>query len=479
MSTTYRQWIGGGWRAGDAFRDIRNPFDGEVVARTPLAGEREVEEAIASGVRAALEMRAVPSFRRAELLLRLRDRVRARHEEFVRSIVLEAGKPITDARVETDRALNVLTLASEEAKRIGGDVLPLDQQATATGRLGITRRFPRGLIAGITPYNFPLNLGLHKVAPALAAGNALIWKPSLLVPGAAFLFAEVFAEATGELGLPGAALQVLTPEDALAERLVTDPRIRMLSFTGSASVGWALRSRAGTKPVALELGGNAGAIIGADADLDFAALRCAAGGFGYAGQTCISVQRILIEEPVYEAFLQRFLPLVRALRVGDPRDERTQVGPMVSEKEAGRVASWIAEALAGGAQVLVGGERRGLIISPAVLANTSPEMKVSCAEAFGPVVTVAPFSTWEEALATVNASEYGLQAGIFTRDLTRVFQAFETLDVGGIIVNDVPTFRVDSMPYGGVKSSGLGREGVSYAIQEMTEERLLVLNTLA
>jgi|SRR5579862_3379396 len=477
MSREYRQWIGGGWRAGEEMTDVRNPFDGEVVARLPLSGERDVEDAIAQGVHAAREMRTVPGFRRVELLQRLQDGVRARHEEFACAIMREAGKPIVDARLETDRALSVLALSAEEARRIGGEVMPLDIQASAVGRIGITRRFPRGLIAGITPYNFPLNLGMHKVGPALAAGNALIWKPSLLVPGAACLFAEVFAEASAATKIPGAALQVLTPPDERAERLVTDPRIRMLSFTGSANVGWAMRARAGVKPVTLELGGNAAVVIGADADLDFAARRCVAGGFGYAGQTCISVQHILIEESIYDDFVARLLPLVRALRVGDPRDENTQVGPMVSAREAARVVGWIAEARAGGADVLTGGEWNGLYVTPTVLAGVAPESKISCEEVFGPVVLVAPFRSWEAALAMVNRSEYGLQAGVFTRDLNRAFQAFEALEVGGVVVNDVPTFRVDSMPYGGVKRSGLGREGVRYAIEEMTTERLLVLPT--
>jgi glyceraldehyde-3-phosphate dehydrogenase (NADP+) len=476
MTASYRLWIGGAWRDGAQTQEVRNPYNDEVIAQFALAGEQEVEEALASSARAFPAMRAVPTYRRAELLLRLAETLRARREEFARSIVLEAGKPITDARFEVDRAINVLTLSGEEAKRIAGEVMPLDLMPTSVGRLGLTRRFPIGPIVGISPYNFPLNLGMHKIGPALAAGCTLIWKPSLLTPGAAFLFAAMFAELAETCDVPPAALSVLTPPDALAERLVTDARTRMLSFTGSAKVGWMLRAKAGDKRVTLELGGNAAALIAADADLDYAVQRCVAGGYGYAGQTCISVQRILVEETIYDAFLARFVSAVRALRVGDPRDEATQMGPMVSEREAARVAQWIQEAADGGAKIVTGGTRRGLLFAPAVLTHVRPEMKVSCAEAFGPLVTVTPFSTWEEALAVVNDSPYGLQAGIFTSSLNRAFQAFQTLEVGGLIVNDVPGYRMDSMPYGGVKESGLGREGVKYALEEMTEIRLMALN---
>jgi glyceraldehyde-3-phosphate dehydrogenase (NADP+) len=476
MTANYKMWIGGAWRDGAQTQEIRNPYNGEVVTQFPIADEPDVEDALAAATQAFPAMRAVPTYRRAELLLRLAESLRARREEFARSIVLEAGKPITDARFEIDRAINVLTLSGEEAKRIEGEVMPLDLMPTSVGRLGLTRRFPLGPIVGISPYNFPLNLGMHKVGPALASGNTVLWKPSLLTPGAAFLFAGMFADLAERCGVPPAALSVVTPPDALAERLVTDARTRMLSFTGSAKVGWMLRSKAGNKRVTLELGGNAAALIAADADLDYAVQRCVAGGYGYAGQTCISVQRILVESRIYDAFMARFVPAVRALRVGDPMDESMQMGPMVSEKEASRVEQWIREAADGGAEIVTGGTRRGLLFAPAILTHVKPEMKVSCAEAFGPLVTVAPFSSWEEALAVVNDSPYGLQAGIFTSDLNRAFQAFRTLEVGGLIVNDVPGYRMDSMPYGGVKESGLGREGVRYAIEDMTEIRLMALN---
>jgi acyl-CoA reductase-like NAD-dependent aldehyde dehydrogenase len=328
--------IHGEWRDGVERRDILNPYSGEVVSTISIASEQDVEDAIASAVSGFEAMRRLPIYKRSEFLLKLRDGLKVKREEFARSIAMEAAKPISDARVEVDRGINVLTLAAEEAKRIGGDVMPLDLMASSENRFGITQRFPLGPITGISPYNFPLNLGLHKVAPALACGSAIIWKPSLITPGAALLFGQLVLES----GLPPGAVNIITPPDTLAERLVTDERIRMVSFTGSAKVGWALRSKAGNKKVALELGGNAAVLVGADSDLKFAAQRCAVGGFAYAGQICISVQRVLIERPVYDEFMNRFLTAVSALRVGDPLDDKTQVGPMVSDKEADRVALW-------------------------------------------------------------------------------------------------------------------------------------------
>lgn len=468
----YRNHIGGAWTSFPEKAKIQNPFTGSVVALYPVTPPDQLDAAILAAVQGFEEMRRMPVYQRSACLLALRDGLNTRREEFARTIAEEAGKPITDARVEVDRGVNVLTLSAEEAKRIEGEVMNLDLTPAAAGRLGLTRRFPVGPIAAITPYNFPLNLGLHKIGPALAAGCSVIWKPSLLAPGAAILFADLLEGS----GLPAGAVNVVTPGDLDSAPLVQDPRLRMLSFTGSARVGWVLRSRAGAKRVTLELGGNAAVLIAADADLDHAARRCAAGGYEYAGQVCISVQRILIEQPVYQAFLDRFLPLVREIRVGDPLDERTQMGPMVSEKAASRVEQWISQAIEGGARLLTGGKREGLFFEPAVLEGVKPEMKLSCEEAFGPVVTVEPFDSWEEALSRVNASAYGLQAGLFVESMPRILQAWDTLEVGGIIVNDVPTFRMDSMPYGGVKQSGLGREGIRYAIEEMTEIRLLALS---
>ena len=475
----YLSLIDGQWVKSQDTRDVRSPFSGEVVSRFALAGEAQVDSALASATKAFDDTRRTPAYKRAEILLYLRECVAVRREEFARSIAQEAGKPITDARIEVDRAVNVLTLSAEEAKRIEGHVMALDLMPASTGRFGMTRRFPLGPIVGITPFNFPLNLGMHKVGPAIAAGSAIVWKPSLLTPGAAFLFGALFLEAAKKHDYPAGALNVIASSDELAERLVSDPRPRMVSFTGSARVGWAIRAKAGAKKVALELGGNAAVLVAADANLEYAVDRCVASGFGYAGQTCISAQRILIEEPVYREFVDRLVEKAKALKVGDPMNEDTRVGPMVSEKEAGRVKNWLDEAVAGGAKLLTGGQKDGLMIEPTVIEGATPAMNVSCQEVFGPAVTVTPFSTWDEALSIANSSRYGLQAGVFTHDIGKVLTAFQTLDVGGVIVNDAPSYRMDSMPYGGVKESGSGREGVRYAIEEMTEVRLLVLNTPA
>jgi len=463
--------IGGTLRQGSGLHEVRSPWSGEVVSRVPVAGHPEVEEAAESARVAFQHTRRAPAWQRAEWLLRLRSLLEAHREEMARQITMESAKPITDARTEVGRALHVLQLAAEEARRLPGDTVPLDLAPGSEGRFGIVRQFPAGPVLAITPFNFPLNLGMHKVAPALACGASVLWKPSGQAPGAAHLLGGLAVEA----GLPAGALNVILPPDPLAESLAKDPRVRMVSFTGSARVGWHLRAVAGAKRVALELGGNAAVIVAADAELDHAVRRCVAGGFAYSGQVCISVQRILVERPRYEEFAARLVEGVRALRAGDPLDERTQVVPLISDREAQRLEEWIREAVEGGATVLAGGERRGRFVEPTVLADVRPDMRVSCEEAFGPLVALAPFDDWDDALGEVNRSRYGLQAGVFTRDLGRVLRAHEALEVGAVIVNDAPSYRMDSMPYGGVKESGLGREGVRFAIKEMTEPRLLVL----
>jgi acyl-CoA reductase-like NAD-dependent aldehyde dehydrogenase len=334
------------------------------------------------------------------------------------------------------------------------------------------RRFPLGPIAAITPFNFPINLVAHKLAPAIAAGCSIVHKPAPQTPLTAMRLAQIIEEA----GWPAGALNVLPLSNDYAGKIVSDDRIKLLSFTGSTAVGWALKQKAGKKRVVLELGGNAAVIVCADSNLDFAIERCVAGGFVYSGQTCISVQRVLVEASVYDAFLAGLLPRVQKLKVGDVLDEATDVGPLINEGAAQRVVEWIGEAVKGDAKLLCGGQRNGATVTPAVLTNTKPEMRVNCMEIFGPVVTVEKFTDYEAALASVNRSDFGLQAGLFTRDFKRITQAFETLEVGGLMVGEVPTFRIDHMPYGGVKDSGLGREGLRYAIEEMTEPRLLAIN---
>jgi len=370
------------------------------------------------------------------------------------------------------RAIFTFTVAAEESTRIYGEYLPLDWQEFTAGRWGIVRRFPLGPIAGITPFNFPLNLVAHKVAPAIAAGCSVVLKPAPQTPLSALLLAETIQEA----GWPDGALNVLPLSNDDAGLLVTDERLKMISFTGSAAVGWEIKKRAGKKKVILELGGNAGVIVHGDADLAYAAERCVAGGFTYAGQTCISVQRILVEHSVYGKFTDLLLAGVKKLKTGDPLDDSTDLGPLIRESDAVRASDWIQEAVRGGARLLCGGHRKGPMLEPTVLTATKPEMRVNCQEIFAPVVTVEPYDDFDAALRRLNDSPYGLQAGVFSRDAKLLFRSYEELEVGAVVAGDVTSFRIDHMPYGGIKDSGVGREGLRYAIEEMTEPKLLVMN---
>lgn len=464
--------VHGVWKHSAVTVGITNPFTGNVFAEVCQAGESEVEEAIASSVAAAPVMAKLASHARYNILQDMAALLYRRRDEFAKTITAEAGKPIADAKREVNRAVQTLTIAAEEAKRIPGEVVPLDWTPQTESYLGMVRRFPLGPIVGITPFNFPLNLVVHKVAPALAAGNPILIKPAPQTPLTSLLLGEVALEA----GLPAGGLNVVPCDNALAERLVIDPRFKLLSFTGSAPVGWMLKAKCGKKKVTLELGGNAGVIIEPDADLDLAAKRCASGGFSYAGQTCISVQRILVHHSVADTFTTKLLLQVARLKAGDPTDETTTVGPLIDPVATQRVEAWIEEAVSQGARVLLGGKRLGTVLEATVLTNVKPEMKVSCREVFGPVVTVSSYRQFSDAIAALNQSDYGLQAGVFTQDINKVFHAFRHLEVGAVLANEIPTFRADHMPYGGVKDSGLGREGVRAAIEDMTEPRLLVLN---
>lgn len=485
-------------RRAAAFETIRSPYDGSPVGEMPVADEAAVEKAIVAAQRGFAIMRRLPRFARADILVRAADILRKRRDEAVRTIAAEAGKPLYDARGEVARSLFNLTNAAAEARRFGGHEVPLDMDAgvyeyqttTASGapldlakadldalasvrrRVGIARRFPIGPILAIAPFNFPLNLVLHKVAPALAVGNSVVLKPAPQTPLTSLLLGEILAEA----GLPDDALQIVHCPVPLAEKMVKDDRFAMVTFTGSAKVGWHIKALAGHKKVALELGGNGAVIVCSDADLDYAAARCVRGGVVYGGQYCIGVQRILVERAVHEPFVAKLLEKVRACKVGNPMQEGIDVGPVIDEGSAIRIESWIREAEAAGAKVLVGGTRERAVIQPTVLADTKPGMKVEDEEIFGPVVTVNPFDTFEDAVTRANDSKYGLQGGLFTRDITRAFSAIEDWDVGGMMVNDVPIYRLDNMPFGGWKQSGLGREGTVYAMEEMTDIKHLVIN---
>jgi acyl-CoA reductase-like NAD-dependent aldehyde dehydrogenase len=452
--------------------EVRSPYDGSVVGRVFQGRREHAEAAIAAAVKAFGTTRRLPAFERQRVLRRVAEAIAARKDEFARTLSQEAGKPIKAARTEVERAVFTFTVAAEESTRIYGEYLPLDWQEFTAGRWGIVRRFPLGPIAGITPFNFPLNLVAHKLAPAIAAGCSMVIKPAPQTPLSALLLAEAVQQA----GWPDGALNVLPLSNEDAGLLVTDDRLKLISFTGSAAVGWDIKRRAGKKKVILELGGNAGVIVHSDADLAYAAERCVAGGFAYAGQTCISVQRILVERSVCSKFTDLLLAGVKKLKTGDPLQESTDLGPLIRESDAIRATDWVLDAVRSGARLLCGGQRKGSVMEPTVLTNTRSEMKVNCQEIFAPVVTVEPYDDFNDAVRQVNNSPYGLQAGIFTRDAKLLFNAYEELEVGGLMAGDVPTFRIDHMPYGGVKESGLGREGLRYAIEEMTEPKLMVMN---
>jgi acyl-CoA reductase-like NAD-dependent aldehyde dehydrogenase len=464
--------LDGKWLSEGEPTQIRSPFDNSVVGSTFRATSAHVEAALQASQRAFLATRKSPPYERKRILNEISQAIRARHEEFARLMALEAGKPIRTARIEVDRAVFTFAVAAEETVRMEGQWLPLDWQPSAAGRSAIVRRFPLGPILAITPFNFPLNLVAHKVAPAIAAGCSVVVKPAPQTPLSALLLAEVIEKA----GLPAGALNVLPLSNPDAERLVTDDRLKLLSFTGSGAVGWMLKQKAGKKKVALELGGNAGVIVHSDADVAQAAARCAQGGFSYAGQSCISVQRIFVHRSIEQVFTAALVAEARKLKTGDPLEESTDVGPMINEDAARRAFSWIDEAVAGGAKILAGGKRSGAVLEPTVLSHTQPHMKVNCEEVFAPVVVIEPYDDFSDAVRRINDSPYGLQAGVFTRDAKLLFSAYENLVVGGVIAGDIPSWRADQMPYGGVKDSGLGREGLRYAIAEMTEPRILVLN---
>ncbi len=465
--------IAGRSSEGTGRETVTNPYDGSTVASIAVAGHDDMERAIAAAVEVFPSFSRWPRHRRRDVLRAVADGLRTRKEALVELMIAESGKPRRWSAIEVDRAISTFSIAAEEATRTGGEVLPLDLAPATEGYTAIVERFPAGPVAAIAPFNFPLNLVAHKLGPAFAVGCPVVLKPPVQAPLCALELAEICYQA----GIPREALSVVHAPIEVAERLATDERFNVLSFTGSSRVGWHLKSIAGKKRVLLELGGNAGALIWGDADLDWAAQRCAIGAFGQGGQVCIKVQRMLVERSAAESFLAKFLAATDALGVGDPRDEQAMVSPMIDTANADRVMAWVAEAKAAGARVLRGGKREGNLIHPIVLTETTSDMKVECEEIFGPVATITIVDDFDAGISRINDSRYGLQAGVFTNDLRRAWKAFERLEVGGVVVNDYPTLRVDNFPYGGVKESGLGREGVRYAMEEMTELRTLVLRT--
>jgi acyl-CoA reductase-like NAD-dependent aldehyde dehydrogenase len=462
--------VGGEWVETGEWIEVRSPYDRALVGRVPRGGAAETGAALDA---AELAMRdPLPAHERAAILERVGVLLAEHADDAARTISAEAGKPMKAARVEASRAVSTFTMAAVEARKLAGDVVPMDASPAGVGKLALTLRQPIGIVGAISPFNFPLNLVAHKIAPALAAGCAVVLKPAGKTPLSALLLAELETEA----GLPAGWLNVVCgPAAEIGDVLVQDERVKLITFTGSVPIGWKLRERAPRKRVNLELGNATPVIVAADADLDDTATRLAANAFSFAGQSCISVQRIYVERSAYDEFLARFVPRVEALKVGDPADEETDVGPLISESDRDRIVAWIEEAKSAGAKVLTGGELDGELLLPTVIAEAPSDAKVSSEEVFGPVCTVTPYDTLDDAIALANSTRFGLQAGVFTRDVKNALRAAGELEFGGVTVNEAPTFRADQMPYGGVKDSGNTREGPAYAIREMTEERLVVL----
>ena len=469
-ATERKLLIGGEWVETGDWLEVRSPYSGDVVGRVAKAGAAEARLAIDAAEHAMQD--PLPAHKRAEILVRVAGYLGRRHEEVARLICEEAGKPMKAARVEASRAMSTYTMAAVEARKLAGDVVPMDGTQAGEGKFAFTLRIPRGIVGAISPFNFPLNLVAHKIAPALAAGCAVALKPAAQTPMSALMLAELEQEA----GLPPGWLNVLVgPSAEIGDVLVEDDRVAVLTFTGSGGVGWGLRERAPRKKVLLELGNATPVIVESDADIDAAAAAIAQHGFSFAGQSCISVQRVYVARSVYEDFMTGFIPRVDELRVGDPGDDATDVGPVIDDDARDRILAWIEEARAAGADVLTGGDVERGLIRPTVIASPPRDAKVSCEEVFGPVVTVTPYDSLDEAIALANSTRFGLQAGIFTASIKTATRAARELDFGGVVVNEAPTFRADQMPYGGVKDSGNTREGPAYAVRELTEERLVVL----
>jgi len=471
VATERKLFVGGEWvETGDRL-EIRSPYSGEVVGRVAKAGAAETRRAVDAAEQAMAE--PLPAHKRAEILVRVAGYLGRRHDEVARTISDEAGKPMKAARVEARRAMSTYTMAAVEARKLAGEMVPMDASQAGEGKLAFTLRVPIGVVGAISPFNFPLNLVAHKLAPALAAGCAVVLKPASQTPLSALLLAELEEEA----GLPPGWLSVVVgPSAEIGDVLVEDERVRAITFTGSGEVGWKLRERAARKRVNLELGNATPVVVAADADLDEAATKLAANAFSFAGQSCISVQRIYVERAAYDAFLERLLPRVEALKLGDPADEDTDVGPVIDEDARERILAWIEEARAAGARILTGGDLDGELIRPTVIADAARDLKVSCEEVFGPVCTVNAVDSLDEAVELANATRYGLQAGVFAHGLREALDAARRLEFGGVTINEAPTFRADQMPYGGVKASGNTREGPAYAVRELTEERLVVVD---
>lgn len=472
MAKEYKLLVNGEWVESKDVREIKSPYDQSGIGKVHFADKAQVEKAVDSAHDAFHETKKLSSYDRAKALECVSDHIEKNKEDLAESIALCAGKAIKSSRVEVERAISTFKIAAEEAKRMNGEIIPLDLSPQTANRWGLIRRFPVGVVAGITPFNFPLNLVAHKVAPAMASGNTLLLRPASQVSITSALLSEMI----NNTDYPAGGFNFIPCGYEAADVLLDDDRIKKITFTGSPDIGWELKKKAHKKRVTLELGGNAAVVIEPDANLDFALPRTVLGAYAYSGQICISIQRIFLHEAIYDRFMADFLNATRKLKMGDPMDEETDIGPMINLEAAKQTEKWVQEAVELGARLVCGGKREGAMYEPTILEKVKPELRISWLEAFAPVVVVYPYTDFEEALKGVNHSIYGLQAGIFTNDLKKAFRAYEILDVGGVILNDIPTFRIDHMPYGGIKESGFGREGLKYAIEEMTELKLLALN---
>jgi acyl-CoA reductase-like NAD-dependent aldehyde dehydrogenase len=468
----YKLLINGNWEASKSSKEIKSPYDQSVVGKVYFAEKDKTKKAVTAAHEAFSETKKLSSIERAHVLEKISSGIEKRKEELSRSITLCGGKTIKASRIEVERAASTFKIASEEAKRIGGEIIPLDLSAQTKERWGLVRRFPIGVISAISPFNFPLNLVAHKVAPAFASGNTVVLRPSSQVSMTSVLLGEII----NETEYPPGGINIVPSGYEAADILLTDERVKMVTFTGSPAIGWELKKKAHKKKVTLELGGNAAVIIEPDANLDYALPRTILGSFSYSGQICISIQRIFLQEKIYDRFMADFIKATKKLKMGNPLEEETDIGPMITLDAAKQTEEWIKEAVDNGARIVLGGKREGVMFEPTILENVKPELRISWIEAFAPVAVIYRYKDFEDALKGVNYSIYGLQAGIFTSDLKKAFQAFEVLDVGGVIINDIPTFRIDHMPYGGVKESGFGREGLRYAIEEMTEIKQMAIN---
>lgn len=468
--------IGNEFISSDEIKDIINPYYKEVVRKVYKSSKQDIEKALDYLTHTFSEYKNSPTYIKAELLQKVSDRIAQRKEDLARLITLETGKPIKFSRVEIDRAVLTFRLGSEESKRIEGEVLDLDLLKGSENKMGIVKRFPLGVVLAITPWNFPINLLAHKISPALASGNTVLLKPASTSMACGIELVKIIKEACDELSLGYCPVNVVTASGSEINEYLNDDRVKIISFTGSSSVGWGIREKAVKQRVSLELGGNAGVIVDKDADIDIAVQKIILGGFGQAGQSCISVQRVFVHSDIIEKFRSELLAETAKVKFGDPFDDDTVVGPMIEEKEAERIEEWIEKAKNEGSNILTGGNRNDAVFEPTVIEGAGKELDVNAGEVFAPVITLTEFTDFKEAVKAVDDSSYGLQAGTFTNDINSIMYAYNNIEVGGLVINDVPTYRMDSMPYGGSKDSGNAREGVKYAIEEMTERRILVLS---